>query len=88
MKKNKSEYSTEFKMSVLKKLQSGEIKTVEEARRVYSIGGKSTIQRWSRELNSQLKHGGQVIAISKQDEPDKLYIGFGKSYLIIIKMGQ
>jgi len=87
MKKNKSEYSTEFKMSVLKKLQSGEIKTVEEARRMYSVGGKSTIARWKKQLNSNILNKKKIEkGACIETENRRLLMALGQSFIKIIEL--
>lgn len=86
MKKNNIKYGTDFKKSVLKKLQSGEIKSIEEARRKYSIGGKMTVQRWIKELKILPKVKKSANVIHPKDYNTKLLAALGKSYLRIMEM--
>ena len=81
----KNKYSAEFKLSVLRKLQSGEI-TVEEARRKYSIGGKMTIQRWIKESKILPKVKKRSKVTHRQDDNTKFLTALGKSYLRIMEM--
>lgn len=63
-------YSVAFQLKVVGEIESGK-HCMEEARRLYDIGGGSTIQRWIR------KHGknhllNKVVRIEMADESKKL----------------
>lgn len=63
-------YSTAFKLKVVEQIERGEL-TVQEARRVYDIGGCQTIQKWL------VKHGKshllpKVVRIEMKDEKDRI----------------
>lgn len=45
-------YSLAFKQKVICEIESGKF-TVEQARRFYDIGGKSTIEKWLRKLGGR-----------------------------------
>lgn len=51
MKKENVKYDREFKQTVLSLLESGQISSMEEARRKFKIGGSMTIQKWMKQLN-------------------------------------
>jgi len=63
-------YSESFQRKVVVEVESGKY-TIEGARQLYDIGGKTTIQRWL------VKHGnnhsvGKVVRIEMADERQKL----------------
>ena len=63
-------YSEAFKQKVVNQIENG-ILTKSEARRLYNIGGSTTIHRWLRQLGkSHLIN--KVIHIQMKDEIDKL----------------
>ncbi len=69
-KRAKVSYSEAFKQKVVNEIENG-ILTKSEARRLYNIGGSTTIQRWLRQLGkSHLIN--KVIHIQMKDEIDKL----------------
>jgi transposase-like protein len=43
-------YDKEFKMFVVGLFLSGKVKSIEELRRRFSIGGKMSVQRWLRQM--------------------------------------
>lgn len=51
MKKEILKYDNQFKGTVLSLLESGQIASIEEARRKFNIGGSMTIQKWMKQLN-------------------------------------
>lgn len=53
MKKENIKYDREFKQTVLRLLESGRLKSMEEARRKFKIGGSTTIQKWMRQLHRE-----------------------------------
>ncbi len=64
-------YSEAFKMQVIKELESGKLGSLEEARRVYGIGGSVTIQKWlSKYGRNDLK--GKVIRVEKPEEVNQV----------------
>ena len=69
-KRAKVSYSEAFKQKIVNEIENG-ILTKSEARRLYNIGGSTTIQRWLRQLGkSHLIN--KVIHIQMKDEIDKL----------------
>lgn len=50
MQKELITYDTQFKQVVVGMLESGEIKSIEEARRIFRIGGSSTVSRWFKQM--------------------------------------
>ena len=63
-------YSSAFKLKVVTEIESGKF-TIGEARRIYDIGGPTTIQRWIKKYG---KHHllNKVVRIQMKDEKDKL----------------
>ena len=53
MKKENIKYDREFKQTVLSLLESGQLKSMEQARRTFKIGGSMTIQKWMRQLHRE-----------------------------------
>lgn len=63
-------YSTAFKLKVVEQIERGEL-SVQQARRLYDIGGGQTIQRWLT------KHGkshllSRVVRVEMKDEKDRI----------------
>ena len=82
-----TKYTTEFRQLVLQKLQTKEIKSIEEARRIYSIGGKMTIQKWAKAMNVNLFIRKNVKADAGFETGNsKLLLALGRSYLRIIEL--
>lgn len=81
-------YSTDFKRSVLNQLQTGELKSIGEARKKYSIGGKMSIQRWAKELNIDILKKKVVTTVKtfQVTDNDKLLKALGISYLRILEL--
>lgn len=50
MKKEIIKYDEQFKKTVVDMLESGEIKSIEEARRVFKIGSSSIVTKWIKKL--------------------------------------
>ena len=46
-------YDIDFKRTVVSLLESGEIKSIEEARRIFRIGGRSTVTKWIKKLGNE-----------------------------------
>jgi len=63
-------YSEAFQRKVVAEIESGKY-TMEGARQVYDIGGKTTIPRWMRKHGSN-GHIGKVVRIEMADEQQKL----------------
>jgi transposase-like protein len=63
-------YSSAFKLKVVSEIESGKF-TFGEARRIYDIGGPTTIQRWVKKYG---KHHllNKIIRIEMKDEKDKV----------------
>lgn len=60
-------YSEAFKLKVIEELESGKMASAEEARRVYGIGGSSTVQTWMRRLGRN-RLVGKVVRVETTDE--------------------
>ena len=63
-------YSTAFKQKVVREIESGKL-NVGQARRLYSIGGGTTIQKWIKKLG-KLHLLNKVVRIELKDEVSKL----------------
>lgn len=63
-------YSSAFKQEVISAIESGEL-SIEEARRIYDIRGKTTIQKWLKRVG---KYDSlyKVVRIEMKGERDKL----------------
>ena len=63
-------YSTAFKLKVISEIESGEL-SIEQARKIYNIGGSSTITKWIKKFgrNHLL---GKIVRIEMRDEIDQL----------------
>ena len=46
-------YDDPFKRTVVSLLESGEIKSIEEARRIFRIGGRSTVTKWIKKFGNE-----------------------------------
>lgn len=63
-------YSAAFKQKVVSEIESGKL-SIERARRVYDIRGKTTIQKWLKKVG-KYDFLYQVVRIEMKDEKDKL----------------
>ena len=63
-------YSTAFKQKVVSEVESGKL-SIEQARRIYDIGGKCTIQKWVKKFGTNKIHQKRV-RIEMPDEINKL----------------
>ena len=63
-------YSTAFKHKVINEIETGKI-SKEGARKIYGIGGGSTIQNWIKKLG-KLHMLNKVVRIEMKNEPSKL----------------
>ena len=68
--RDKIYYSDAFKQKVVGEVLRGKF-TIDECRRVYDIGGPTTIQRWMKKLGKE-QHLGRVVRIEMKDEKDKI----------------
>lgn len=64
------QYSTAFKQKVVSEIECGKL-TMNSARRLYSIGGGTTIQNWIKKFG-KLHLLNKVIRIELKDELSKL----------------
>lgn len=63
-------YSTAFKLKVIGQIERGEL-TMEQARRVYDIGGGSTIRGWLKS-HGKLSVLPQLVRVQMKDEQDQV----------------
>jgi transposase-like protein len=63
-------YSLAFKKKVVGEIERGE-RTLEEVRRIYGIGGLSTIQNWIKRLGKNHLLN-KVVRIEMKDEKDRI----------------
>jgi transposase len=63
-------YSTAFKQKVIEEIESGKL-TKSGARRLYGIGGETTIQKWIKQFG-KLHLLNKIIRIELKDEVSKL----------------
>ena len=86
-------YTTEFKLDVLTKLRDGIIPSIEEARRLYAIGGKMSVNRWAKQLGfSDLIPEQKIITEKKMNRHEllelnqRLLILIGRCYARITEL--
>ena len=53
MRKEIIKYDLGFKRTVISMLESGELKSMEEARRVFNIRGSSSISKWIKRMGRE-----------------------------------
>ena len=53
MQKEVIKYDLQFKRTLVNLLECGELKSLEQARRVFKIGGKNTIQKFLKQLHRE-----------------------------------
>jgi transposase len=70
MKRQTIRYSTAFKLKVISEIESGKY-TIAEVRRIYDIGGTSTVQQWMQKYGKNHLLN-KVIRIQMKDEKDKI----------------
>jgi transposase-like protein len=63
-------YSTAFKQKVVAEIESGKF-SLEKARKIYDIGGGSTIQSWLKKFGKNHLLA-KVVRVEMKDETDKL----------------
>jgi len=63
-------YSTAFKLKVVSEIEKGKL-SIDQAREIYDIGGKQTIQKWMTKLGKRdlISH---VVRIEMKNEIDKV----------------
>lgn len=63
-------YSLAFQQKVVSEIESGKL-TISEAKKIYNIGGETTVQKWIKKLGkSHLLN--KVIHIEMTDEPNRI----------------
>ena len=62
-------YSVAFQRKVVREIESGQ-RTIESCRRLYDIGGKSTIQRWLRR-HGKAETQRAIVRVRMRDEADE-----------------
>lgn len=63
-------YSTAFKQKVISEIESGQL-SIEQARKIYDIGGSSTISKWIKKFGKNHLLG-KIVRIEMRDEIDQL----------------
>ena len=63
-------YSTAFKQKVVSEIESGKF-SIEKARKIYDIGGGSTIHSWIKKFGKNHLLG-KVVRVEMKNESDKL----------------
>jgi transposase len=63
-------YSTAFKQKVVCEIESGKF-SIEKARKIYDIGGGSTIHSWIKKFGKNHLLA-KVVRVEMKNEPDKL----------------
>jgi transposase len=63
-------YSEAFKQKIISELESGKL-TIEQARRIYNIGGGSTIQKWIKKYGKNHLLG-KIVRIEMPEEVNEL----------------
>ena len=63
-------YSSAFKRMIISEIERGEI-SIESARELYGIGGKTTIQKWMKQFGKEEKIS-KVVKIQMKNELDEL----------------
>ena len=63
-------YSEAFKQKIISELESGKL-TIEQARRIYNIGGSSTIQKWIKKYGKNHLLG-KIVRIEMPEEVSEL----------------
>ena len=53
MQKEIVKYDEQFKRTLVNMLESGELKSIEQARKVFKIGGSMTIQKFFKQLHRE-----------------------------------
>lgn len=63
-------YSTAFKQKIVSEVESGQL-SIAQARKIYDIGGKCTIQKWIKKYGKNLLHQ-KIVRIEMPGEINKL----------------
>ena len=53
MQKEIIKYDAQFKRTLVNMLESGELKSIEQARKIFKIGGSMTIQKFLKQLHRE-----------------------------------
>jgi transposase-like protein len=64
-------YSEAFKVSVVRELESGRLRSREEARQRYGIGGAKTVGKWVKKYG-KAEIQGRVVRVETTDERDQI----------------
>ncbi len=64
-------YSLAFQKKVVRDIETGRIRSANEAKRVYDIKGNGTIAKWIRKLGKN-ELIGKVVRVEMKNEADKL----------------
>ena len=64
-------YSEAFKLQVVRELESGRLRSKEEARLRYGIGGSGTVGRWVRQYG-KAHIQGRVVRVETLDDRDQI----------------
>ena len=64
-------YSLAFKQKVVREIESGKIRSANEAQQIYDIRGHGTVQKWIRKLGKN-ELIGKVVRVEMKNEADKI----------------
>jgi transposase len=64
-------YSLAFQQKVVKDIETGKIRSVNEAQRIYDIRGHGTVAKWVRKLGKN-ELIGKVMRVEMKNEADKV----------------
>jgi transposase-like protein len=64
-------YSEAFKLEVVRELETGHLRSREEARQRYGIGGAVTVAKWVRRYG-KAEIQGRVVRVETTDERDQI----------------
>ncbi len=64
-------YSLAFQRKVVGEIETGKIRSANEAKRIYDIKGNGTIAKWIRKLGKN-ELIGKVVRVEMKNEADKL----------------
>ncbi len=63
-------YSLAFQQKVVKEIETGKIRSVNEAQRIYDIRGNGTVAKWVRKLGKN-ELISKVVRVEMRNEADK-----------------
>ena len=69
--KTVTRYSEAFKMLLVQEFESGKLDSIEHARRLYGIGGASTIQKWLKKYGRNALRT-RIVHVQKPNEQDQV----------------